>query len=164
MNSQKPTSDLQQFTTSVQRTLVVLQRLEGALREEQSALSGTVPEQLEQAVLAKIDILAELEPLLTERDAIQSRLQAAPGLPGGDQLLASAPADAPVRRQWEQLKTLATQVEKQNTQNGQLATQHEKTARFAVSLLTGRPAESAVYGKQGNTSKQLGGGLTLAKA
>ena len=57
MSSVKATSDLQQFTISVQRTLAVLQRLEIALQDEQTALAGTVPEQLEMAVHAKIGVL-----------------------------------------------------------------------------------------------------------
>jgi len=163
MTTHKSTSDLQQFAASVQRTLAALQRLEAALKDEQAALVGTVPQQLEQAVHAKIGILSELEPLLAERDAIQQRLGAGQGLAGGDQLLASAPPEAAIRILWEALKALAAQVEKRNTQNGQLALQGEKTARFAVSLLTGRPAEADIYGKQGNTSNRLGG-VTLAKA
>jgi flagellar biosynthesis/type III secretory pathway chaperone len=163
MSSHKSTSDLQQFAASVQRTLAALQRLEVALQNEQAALVGTVPEQLEQAVQAKIGMLSELEPLLAERDAIQQRLGVDQGLAGGDQLLTSAPPDAAVRIQWEELKALAARVEKRNTQNGQLALQGEKTARYAVSLLTGRPTEPDVYGKQGSTSNRLGG-VTLAKA
>jgi flagellar biosynthesis/type III secretory pathway chaperone len=156
-------SQLQAFTASVQRTLAVLQRLEAALRNEQTALTGNDPDKLQQAVHEKLTVLADLEPLLAERDAIQQRLGVAKGPAGGDQLLASAPADAAVRQQWDALKGCAANVEKLNAQNGQLAIQGEKTARFAVTLLTGRPAEPETYGRSGRSQHALGG-LSLAKA
>jgi flagellar biosynthesis/type III secretory pathway chaperone len=156
-------TELQAFTTSVQRTLGVLQRLEAALAAEQAALTGSDAEQLQQAVRAKLTVLTELEPLLSERDAIQQRLGMAKGPAGGDQLLAGAPADAPVCQQWEALKQHAANVEKLNARNGQLAVQGEKTARLAVSLLTGRPAETETYGRSGHGKTGLGG-LSLAKA
>ena len=157
------TTVLQHFTASVQRTLAVLQRLEAALTTEQTALTSADPERLQQAVREKLTVLADLEPLLNEREAIQKHLGVAAGPAGGDQLLASAPADAEVRLQWEELKTRAGNVERLNAQNGQLALQGEKTARHAVSLLTGRPAEPETYGRSGRSRPGLGG-LPLAKA
>jgi len=156
-------SDLQAFAASVQTTLAAVQRLEAALQTEQAALTGHDPQQLEQAVQGKTVVLQELEPLLAGRDAIQARLGAGPGPAGADQLLASAPPDATIRRQWEELKARAGSVERLNMQNGQLAMQGEKTARQAVSLLTGRTAQAETYGRQGRSQTGLGG-LTLAKA
>jgi flagellar biosynthesis/type III secretory pathway chaperone len=157
------TSTLRAFSDCVQRTVGVLQRLEAALQTEQQALTGHHAGQLEQAVQAKLAVLAELEPLVAERDAIQQQLGVAAGPAGGDQLLASAPADAPIRRQWDQLKAVAGAVEQLNSRNGQLAMQGEKTARFAVSLLTGRPAETETYGRQGRGQAAIAG-LSLARA
>lgn len=158
-----PISDLQLFAASVERTLAALQRLEAALQDEQIALTGRDAVQLERAVRTKITALADLEPLVAERDAIQQRLGAGKGPQGGDQLLAKAPADAPVQETWQALKRCASNVETLNAQNGQLAVQGEKTARQALSLLTGRAAEPETYGRQGKARSGLGG-LSLAKA
>jgi flagellar biosynthesis/type III secretory pathway chaperone len=157
------TSTLRAFSDCVQRTLAVLQRLEAALHTEQQALTGRNAGQLEQAVQTKLAVLGELEPLVAERDTIQQQLGMPAGPSGGDQLLSSAPADAPIRQQWEALKTLAASVEQLNSRNGQLALQGEKTARFAVSLLTGRPAEPETYGRHGQ-GKGAASGLSLARA
>jgi flagellar biosynthesis/type III secretory pathway chaperone len=157
------TSTLRAFSDCVQRTLAVLQRLETALQTEQQALIGRDAVQLERAVNDKLAMLAELEPLVRERDAIQQQLEAPAGTPGGDHLLASAPPEAPIRRQWDELKTLAIAVEQLNGRNGQLAMQGEKAARFAVSLLTGRPSEPDTYGRKGQGKGGVAG-LSLARA
>lgn len=162
MSDPHTTADLQGFAAGVQRTLAALQRLETVLLAEQSALSGSDPEALEQAVRAKVAALAELEPVVAERDTLQQRLGAGPGVAGGEQLVAGAPSGAKVRSHWEALKALAARVEKLNVQNGQLALQGEKTARQAVSILTGRPAEPQVYGRRGSAGGALGGS-TLGK-
>lgn len=161
MNKPDASTDLQQFAAGVQRTLAVLQRLESVLGDEQAALTGTEPDALERAVQAKLAVLTELEPVVAQRDAVQQRLGAGPGIAGGEQLLASAPPDSSVRKQWDELKALAARVEKLNVQNGQLALQGEKITRHAVSILTGRPAEPEVYGRRGAGSSL--GGVTLGK-
>ncbi len=157
------TSDLQRFAASVQRTQAALAQLESVLAAEQIALTGADPQALEQAVRQKLAALAELEPLVAERDSIQQRLGAAPGIPGGDQLMSQAPADAAIRKHWDALTATAKRIERLNTQNAQLASQGEKTAQHALSILTGRPSEPDLYGRRGQTPKRIGG-VTLAKA
>lgn len=163
MNSPATTSDLQRFAASVENTLTALTHLESVLQIEQVALTGHAPEELEQAVRAKLSALATLEPLVMERDAIQQRLGAEIGLQGGTQLLSSAPSAAPIRQQWDQLTAMAIRVEQLNTQNRQLAMQGEQSAQVALSILTGRPHEPSLYGKQGHSGKRLTG-ASLAKA
>jgi flagellar biosynthesis/type III secretory pathway chaperone len=156
-------NDLRAFSDSVKTTLELLARLHAAILDERQALSGRSPEQLDQAVQAKVALLDQLPPLLQARDALQQRLGCAAGLAGGDQLLTSAPPQAEIRQQWEALKAQAVEVEKDNALNGQLAIQGEKAARFGISLLTGRTAEPGTYGRKGGHSDSLNG-VSLAKA
>lgn len=157
------TSDLQRFAASVQRTQAALSRLESALVQEQAALTGADPVALEQAVREKLEALTELEPVVMERDGIQQRLGAPPGIPGGDQLLAKAPPSAAIRKHWDDVTATARRIEKLNNQNAQLATQGERTAQQALALLTGRPTEPDLYGRQGHTPSRIAG-ASLAKA
>jgi flagellar biosynthesis/type III secretory pathway chaperone len=156
-------NDLRAFSDSVNATLALLERLHAAILEERQALSGAAAEPLEQVVQTKLALLDQLPPLLQIRDGVQQRLGCGSGLAGGDQLMASAPPQAEIRRQWEALKALAAAVEKDNALNGQLAIQGEKAARFGISLLTGRSAEPGTYGRKGDHSDALNG-LSLAKA
>lgn len=156
-------ADLQQFAASVQRTQAALAQLETVLIAEQAALTGADPHALEQAVRQKLAALTDLEPLVAERDSVQQRLGVPPGLPGGDQLMTKAPANSAIRKQWDALTEAAKRIERLNTQNAQLASQGEKTAQHALSILTGRPTEPGLYGRQGSASKRLSG-VSLAKA
>jgi flagellar biosynthesis/type III secretory pathway chaperone len=156
-------NDLRLFSDSVNKTLPLLERLHKAILEERQALTGRDPALLESLVQTKLALLDELTPLLQERDALQQRLGVAEGIPGGDQLMSSAPPESLIRERWDALKAQAKLVEKDNALNGQLALQGEKAARMGVSLLTGRKTEPATYGRNGENGASLSG-LTLAKA
>lgn len=157
------TADLRQFSENVANTLPLLERLQEAIRSEREALTGRDPAALETVVQAKLALLDELTPLLRARDQLQQRLGVAAGLPGGDDLLRSAPEGSPVRERWDSLKALARAIEQDNAINGQLAIQGEKAARMGISLLTGRQAETTTYGRRGESGISLDG-LSLAKA
>jgi flagellar biosynthesis/type III secretory pathway chaperone len=151
------------FSESVKHTLPLLVRLHELIMDERQALTGREPAALEQVVQQKLAVVEEITPLLQERDALQRRLGAAEGIAGGDQLVKSAPQESQVREQWDALRAQAQLVEKDNALNGHLALQGEKAARMGISLLTGRKAEPALYGRNGENGVSLSG-HTLAKA
>jgi len=132
------------FTATVQASLHSLQALESALQDEQAAILGKDPQQLEDIVRHKLALLQQLEPSVRARDRLQATVDLPEGDDGGDRMVERLEQDR-LRNDWDELKSLARRVAALNDHNGRLTLQSQRTTREALAILTGRPITDDTY-------------------
>jgi len=157
MNPEQARALIPPFTAAVAETLRQLQALEPLLGRERELLGGRDPEALNAVIREKITVLAQLETAMRGMEDLMQRAGLPGGGAGGDTLVAAAAHPPELVDQWEQLKTLAVEVDRQNSQNGRLTQQAQRGARTALSILTGRQATEGAYDRRGRDKTGLTG-------
>jgi flagellar biosynthesis/type III secretory pathway chaperone len=134
-----------------------------AMDEEHSALGANDPALLDIAVARKAAALANLESESRALVPLVERL----GLGGPDQIdpdeSAARPETMTVAHQWRSLQKLLVELRQKNLVSGQLANQKARSARAALSILTGRAEEDHTY-RQDDGHRPSFGSNSLAKA
>lgn len=150
------------FRATLDATLEGLRGLLETLNEEQQALCGDNPDQLEQCVQRKTEQLQQLQHSVQAREQILSQLKLPAGIPGAEQFIRSQFTPTEILKDWQALKRLAIKVEAINTHNGKLAFAGERSTRQALGILTGRPAgDDITYGRRRRQARV--GSVSLGK-
>ncbi len=154
---------LNRLESTLSRAIAGLEQLTGLMGEERAALADKDPAVLESVVARKVKALGSIEPDLNALDDLLGELRLTVPDQATLDRLAGRPETSDLARLWRQLQELAVEIERQNLVNGQLAQQRERSARAALSILTGRDNDDQTYGAHGASQGKLGG-YSLAKA
>lgn len=138
---------LRRFDTLINDTISHLKQLLITLEDEQLALCGINPENLEAAVVHKLELLKAIEASLLARERFQKQLNLPAGLQGGRQLVETAKHPT-LKEHWQLLLSLVGKVEELNQINGQMISQGQRATKEALTILTGRNSTAPVYGKK----------------
>lgn len=134
-----------------------LARLETLLEREHEMLLADDVEQLERAGDARQACVAELLRLEDERQSLCRMLNVPGDSNGLERLLRWCDPTGSLAARWGDCAQRAARCRDANLRNGALVTARLKRVEGLLGVLTGRPQQAQVYGKQGSVTGPISG-------
>jgi flagellar biosynthesis protein FlgN len=126
-----------------------LSRLEALLDREHELLVANDVDELERAGEARQACVGELIHVEEERRSLCRMMNVPADLSGLERLLKWCDPSGSLKDRFAQCAEGATRCRAANDRNGALVTVRMKKVEGMLDVLTGRPAQAKVYGKQG---------------
>lgn len=139
--------------------LVALQTL---LDKEYETISNSNIEALDSAGAERQECVSKLLRIDEERRSLCRMMDYSTDAKGIDRLLTWCDPTQQLRQRWKETLKLATVCRRLNERNGTLVAAKLRRVDGLLSVVTGRPNNGALYGKNG--ARNLSGGRSLGQA
>jgi len=140
------------FANLMEKAIATSRQLISMLDSEFEALTGNSPVLLDNIINEKKQHLIGISQIMAEQQSLLASMQLTHDEKGVSSLLSTIPANHPWKKNWAKLQKLARIMAEKNLRNGILLSQHTKSTRKALDILTGHRSEPEVY-QYGGKSK-----------
>lgn len=148
----------QELAHLIEQEVKLMTSLLTVLKNEEQILVDNLPEKLEAVITEKNALLVEIISLEKQRNQLLTQSGFALDAAGIKAFLEATPSESPLHQSWNNLIALSADAKENNRTNGLLINRQMARNQNTLNILQQSDATSAVYGADGQSRTNLGGG------
>jgi flagella synthesis protein FlgN len=121
------------------------------LKSEHSALTEKNPDTIKATSQKKLEHMQRMEQNIVQRNRFLQNLQLSTDEHGIEEAVAAAGQNTQLNSNWNNLKEIAKELQKQNEVNGSIIAIGQRRAKQALDILSGKENLTGTYSQQGET-------------
>jgi flagellar biosynthesis/type III secretory pathway chaperone len=121
------------------------------LKNEHAALTAENPDSIKATSLEKLQHMQLMEQNIRQRNQFLQRLELTPDEQGIEAAVVAAGESSQLNSNWNKLKEIAKQLQKQNEINGGIIAIGQRRIKQALDILSGKENLTGTYSQNGET-------------
>ncbi len=121
------------------------------LKSEHTALKSENPDSIKATSKHKLEHMQLMEQNIGQRNRFLQKLQLSADEQGIEQAVAAAGQNSQLSANWNNLKDIAQELQKQNEINGNIIAIGQRRVKQALDILSGKENLTGTYSQQGET-------------
>lgn len=148
----------QELAKLIEQEVQLMSTLLDVLKNEELVLVENTPEKLETVITEKNALLVEIISLEKQRNQLLTQAGFALDTAGIKAFLDSTPPETRLQEKWENLIALSADAKENNRTNGLLINRQMARNQSTLNILQQNDSSSSVYGADGQSRTNIGGG------
>ncbi|NEX21079.1 flagellar protein FlgN [Thiorhodococcus mannitoliphagus] len=155
---------LEQFADSLRRSVELIHQLEGVMLEEMRAIESRAPEQLQQIVVEKLELVDRLEHETAQQKGWVELEHHSFTPEGIDAFITAVDPKDQLRKPWGELRAGIGRCDGLNKKNARLIERDQKRIALSLRILKGEDGASSTYDPKGRAQTSRIQGRTISQA
>ncbi len=121
------------------------------LKSEHAALTAENPDSIKTTSQQKLEHMQLMEQNIRQRNQFLQKVELSTDEQGFEEAVAAAGQDSQLNSNWNKLKEIAQELQKQNEINGGIIAIGQRRVKQALDILSGKENLTGTYGQNGET-------------
>lgn len=136
----------------IEQELEMANSMHGLLELEYEALTDGNPDGIKSISTKKIERMRLMEQQLDRRNRFLTELGLTADNNGADEAIAGIELNSGLRAKWDELRSVAIKLQKQNEINGGIISIGQRRVKQALDILSGKENLTGTYSQEGETT------------